>query len=132
VEVLIVGEETGPHAVAAALEADDVGVRRPPEAALPGADRDEVGQLADALLAFDRLLGEQAPDAVLLVSESNLALAALLVATKARIPVVGLGEPPREGSDQSTNSRLIAHLADAMVVADAAAIVASVRRLVAA
>lgn len=131
-EVLVAGEDDGPHAVVAALERHGVSVRRPPEGALPGAGGDEIGQLADALLAFERLFGREAPDAVLLVSASNLALAAVLVATKARIPVVGLEEgSPEEGVAPSMNGRLIAQLADAVVAADAATIAASLRSLVA-
>jgi UDP-N-acetylglucosamine 2-epimerase len=133
VEVLVVGEDAGPHEVVAALDAHEVRVRRAPEAALPGADGDEIGQLADALLAFDRLFGEEPPEAVLLISASNLALAALLVATKARIPVVGVDEErPGEGFAPSMNGRLIAQLADAVVAPDAATIAASLRNLAAA
>ena len=65
-------------------------VERPPESALGAAHDDEVGELAAALIAFEGCSADDAPDAVLLVSASNLALAAVLVATKLRIPVVAL------------------------------------------
>jgi hypothetical protein len=132
VEVLIVGEDARAHALIAALEGHDVSVRLPPEAALPDPGPNEVGRLADALLAFDRQLGEDAPDAVLLVSASDQALAAVLVATKARIPVVSLEEGALgDVSGPSMNGRLIAQLADAVVADDAAALAASLRSLVA-
>jgi hypothetical protein len=132
VEVLIVGDDARPPALVAALEGHEVSVRLPPETTLPGRGPDEVGRLADALLAFDRLLGDDAPDAVLLVSASDRALAAVLVATKARIPVVSLEEAALgDASGPSMNARLIAQLADAVVADDAAAIAASLRSLVA-
>jgi UDP-N-acetylglucosamine 2-epimerase len=131
-KVLIVGENGRPHVVAAALEAQGVQVGRPPEGALPAAGDDEVGEIAAALIAFERLFAEQAPDAVLLVSVSNLALAAVLVATKAGIPVAGLEEePPRDGRPPPVNRRLIAQLADAIVTADSESIAAWLRNLAA-
>jgi UDP-N-acetylglucosamine 2-epimerase len=130
--ILIVGENGRPHAVAPALEARGLEIRRPSEAALPHAGDDEVGEIAAALIAFERLFAEEAPDAVLLVSESNRALAALLVATKARIPVAGLEErTPGDGRPPGTNRRLIEQLADATVIADAGVIAAWLRNLVA-
>ena len=66
-------------------------MRRPPKASLDEPAGDEVAQIARALLSFEKLFADDAPDAVLLVSASNLALAAVLVATKTRIPVAALG-----------------------------------------
>jgi UDP-N-acetylglucosamine 2-epimerase len=130
--ILIVGENGRPHAVARSLEAQGVDVGRPSEGALPDAGGDEVGEIAAALIAFERLFAEEAPDAVLLVSESNLALAAVLVATKARIPVAGLEEGTAgDGRAPGMNRRLIEQLADATVIADAGMIAAWLRNLVA-
>ena len=51
---------------------------------------------------------------MLLVSTSNLALAAVLVATKIRIPVAGLGAWTQDQAGLSElNRRLIVQLADA-------------------
>ncbi len=68
---------------------------RPPKDSLPEAATDEVAQIARGLIAFETLFADEAPDAVLLVSTSNLALAAILVATKVRIPVAAPGAPGR-------------------------------------
>jgi UDP-N-acetylglucosamine 2-epimerase len=132
-KILIVGELGGSQGLGRALESAGVEVRRPPEGAF-GAQRDEgVGQLAGALIAFERLFGEDAPDAVLLVSASNLALAAVLVATKLRIPVAASLEPvPGEDGSPEINRRLIARLADGNLVGDAATIAASLRDMLAA
>ena len=91
-KILIVGERRAARmTLAGALETEGVDVRRPPEASLPEPAGDEVAQIARGLSAFEKLFADEAPDAVLLVSTSNLALAAVLVATKIRIPVAGLG-----------------------------------------
>ena len=82
-------------------------------------------EIAAALRAFERLLGERVGDRVVLVgSTSNLALAAVLVASKVRIPVAAVesdAPDPGDGSSAS-NRRLIEQLADAAVADDAEAI----------
>ena len=129
--ILIVGEQGRPHPLAGALETAGVDVERPPDSA-PGAAQggDQVGELAAALIDFERLFAEGAPDAVLLVSASNLALAAVLVATKRQIPVAGL-EQGAQGEDRTSelNRRLIEQLADRTVGDDAGTIAASLRDL---
>jgi UDP-N-acetylglucosamine 2-epimerase len=131
-KILIVGENGHPHALAGALQTEGADVAVPPEGTLPAAGGDEVGQIAAALIAFEKLFTDEAPDAVLLVSASNLALAAVLVATKARIPVAGLKEgTPGDDRLSGMNRRLIGQLADATVIPDAGAIVAWLRSLVA-
>jgi UDP-N-acetylglucosamine 2-epimerase len=66
------------------------------------------------------------------VSASNLALAAVLVATKARIPVAGLEDGMRPDDRLAgLNRRLIGQLADATIIADAGTIAAWLRSLVA-
>ena len=133
-KIVIVGEKGRPHALAGALEAGGVDVERPPKSALGAAHDDQVGELAAALIAFERVFADDAPDAVLLVSTSNLALAAVLVATKLQIPVAALVEAARgEGGRVSEmNWRLIEQLADSTVTDDAGTIAASLRALVAA
>jgi UDP-N-acetylglucosamine 2-epimerase len=131
-KVLIVGEGDRPHDLAGALETEGVDVGRPPKDSLPEPATDEVAQIAKGLVAFEKLFAEDAPDAVLLVSTSNLALAAVLVATKARIPVAGLGTWTQDPAPLSElNRRLIVQLADAIVADDPATITASLRELVA-
>jgi UDP-N-acetylglucosamine 2-epimerase len=132
-KILIVGERGRPHGLAGALEAAGIEVERPPKSALGSARGDEVGELAAALIAFERLFfADDAPEAVLLVSASNLALAAVLVATKLQIPVAALVEATQsEDGESELNRRLIARLADGTVADDAETIAASLRGLAA-
>jgi UDP-N-acetylglucosamine 2-epimerase len=129
--ILIVGEQGGPHALAGALEDAGVDVERPPEGAFePARGGEVVAEIAAALLTFERLFVDGAPDAVLLVSASNLALAAVLVATKRQIPVASLDEGVQwEDRTSELNRRLIEQLADRTVGDDAGTIVASLRDL---
>jgi len=130
-KILIVGEDDRPHGLAEALETEGVDVGRPPKDSLPE-PADEVAQIARGLSVFEKLFADDAPDAVLLVSTSNLALAAVLVATKARIPVAGLDTWTQDQARQSElNRRLIVQLSDAMVADDPATITASLRELAA-
>jgi UDP-N-acetylglucosamine 2-epimerase len=132
-KILVIGEMRRPHALAGALENAGLGVERPPKSALPAAQGDQVGELAAALIAFERLLTDDAPDAVLVVSTSNLALAAVLVATKLQIPVAALVEAAQDEDQTSEmNRRLIERLADGTVGDDDGTIVASLRGLIAA
>jgi UDP-N-acetylglucosamine 2-epimerase len=129
-KIVIVGEKGRPHALAGALETAGVGIERPPESEFTGHD-DQVGELAAALVAFERLFADDAPDAVLLVSTTNLALAAVLVATKLHIPVAALVEAAQdEGRISELNRRLIEQLADGTVTGDAGTIAASLRALI--
>jgi hypothetical protein len=126
-KVLVVDESGELEAVVGALEANGLKTCRPPQT-LAGAGSGEVGEIAAALISFEGLLAEQGPNAVLLGSASNLALAAVLVATKAGIPVAAVGD--RSGMrGPAVNVRLIAQLADAGLAADAAATAAWVREL---
>jgi UDP-N-acetylglucosamine 2-epimerase len=130
-KIVIVGEKGRPHALAGALETGGVDVQRPPKSAFGAAPDDQVGELAAALIAFERLFADDAPDAVLLVSTSNLALAAVLVATKLQIPVAAVVEAARdEGRMSEMNWRLIEQLADGTVTDDSGTIAASLRALV--
>jgi UDP-N-acetylglucosamine 2-epimerase len=129
-KILIVGENGRRHDLAGMLETEGLDVGRPPESSVPGPVGNDVAEIATALIAFERLFAEDAPDAVLVVSTSNLALAAVLVATKTRIPVAGLrtGAEDRDRPSE-LNRRLIAQLADATVSDDPATIAASLREL---
>ena len=91
-KILIVGEGVRLRALCGRARGRGNRRRAPPESELAVPDGDEVGELAGALLAFERLFSDDSPDAVLLVSASNLALAAVLVATKLQIPVAALVE----------------------------------------
>jgi UDP-N-acetylglucosamine 2-epimerase len=131
-KILIVGEDDRPHGLGEALETEGVDVGRPPKDSLPEPATDEVAQIARGLIVFEELFADDAPDAVLLVSTSNLALAAVLVATKARIPVAGLRTWTQDQAHLSElNRRLIVQLADATVADDPATITASLRELAA-
>jgi len=129
-KILIVGENGRRHDLAGMLETEGAEAWRPPEGSVPRPAGDEVAEIATALIAFERLFADDPPDAVLLVSTSNLALAAVLVATKARIPVAGLRTWTEDRDRLSElNRRLIAQLADATVADDPATIAASLREL---
>ena len=130
--ILIVGEGASPHPLAQALAAAGAAVARPPERAPGASDGDQVGELAAALIAFDRLFAGDPPDAVLLVATTDLTLAAVLVASKLRIPVAALAEAGPEGGTPELNALLIERLADGTVGDDAEAIAASMRKLIAA
>jgi hypothetical protein len=127
--ILIVGEGQSPHPLAESLEAAGAAVARPPESARGVPDDDGVGELAAALIALERLLAGDPPDAVLLVSTTNLALAAVLVASKLRIPVAALAAAAPQDRASELNARLIERLADGTVGDDADAIAASMREL---
>jgi hypothetical protein len=128
--VLIVGEQGRPHPLAGALEAAGADVARPQESDFDAASGAELGDLAAALIAFERLLAEEPPDAVLLVSATNLALAAVLVAAKLRIPVAARVKAAPEDQASELNARLIEGLADATVGDDTARIDTALRALI--
>jgi|SRR5215211_1760648 len=122
--LLIVGEGKRAESLAQALPAYGIAVERQAAPPIPGTSGGEVARIATAMRGFEELLDE-GPDAVLLASCSNLALAALLVATKAGIPVASVENDAeaREGS-RKLNRRLIRQLSDATLAADAAAVAA--------
>jgi UDP-N-acetylglucosamine 2-epimerase len=121
-KVLIVGENGSAATLGAALEAEGVEARRTPGSLPPGSG-DEVGRIAAALVDLERLMETDPPDAVLLSSASNLALAAALVATKLQIPVASVeGETADEDRLSGVNERLIEQLADATLAADPASV----------
>ena len=121
---LIVGGDERSGAVAAGLERAGIEAERAGE---PLPDAGGIAGLADAIVAFERLLGDPPADAVVLVDESDAALAALIVAEKLEVPVARLGGPASEAVGASLNRRLIASLADAELAGDAEAVADWVR-----
>jgi len=132
-KTLLVSGNGGTDALARALQAEGVEIKLLPPEALPAGVGDEVGQIARALVSLETLLVEDAPDAVVLASASNLALAAVLAATKLRIPVACLEDGmPGEDRLSDINRRLIEQLADVTLTPDAGAVAAWLRDRVAA
>jgi UDP-N-acetylglucosamine 2-epimerase len=127
VRVALVGDER--PAVRAALEAEgEVELVEPPEALAASRDG-QIGELAAALRAFERLFGDERVERVVLVGSSNLNLAAVLVATKMLIPVGALQDANRGEAKGplAVNARLIEHLADVALDEDAGAVAAWLR-----
>jgi UDP-N-acetylglucosamine 2-epimerase len=124
--LLLVSDHPPPDGLAAALERAGVALERPPVEPAPRPDAGELAEIATALREFETLLAGDGPDAVLLGSASNQALAALLVASKAGVPVARLGGARGEAAS-SINGRVIEQLADATLADDAEAIAAWAR-----
>lgn len=126
-KVLIVDESNALDALARELQVDGLETRWPPAEALPGTAGGEVREIAGALIGLERLLADEVADALLLGSASNVALAAVIVATKAGIPVAAVGdlsEPPVP----ELNARLIVQLADAALPAEPSVVAGWLRR----
>jgi hypothetical protein len=109
-------------AARAALD-DEQGVHLvdPPEEEGFGGES-EIGRIAAAMRAFEDRLGGSAVERVVLAGSSDLALAAMLVASKIRVPVAAIGiDPPSPAGDvpRKLNRRLIEQLADAVLPDDA-------------
>lgn len=124
---MVVGERRAGLETALAADGIDL-VSAPPEG--PALEGDEVRQVAFALRAYEGALGEGVVDGVVLAGSSNGALAALLVATKLRVPVAsvdGDGPDSRAEPRAELNARLIAQLCDAALRDDATAVAAWVR-----
>jgi hypothetical protein len=125
VKVIVVGD--GRLAARAALEAEEgVDLVDPPEGR-PASTAGEVEEIASELRAFQGRLEGGAVDRVVLVGSSNPALAAILVASKMRIPTAAVeseADDGAEGESFAINGRLIEQLADAALADDAAAIAA--------
>lgn len=123
--ILLVGNSANTGSLARELDAADLVVERWPEESRPGGGPEEIAAIARELREFERALDQEGPDAVLLASDSNAALAAVLVATKLGAPV-GWIEAADEDS-AGANAPLIRHLADAALAPDAVAIAAWLR-----
>jgi UDP-N-acetylglucosamine 2-epimerase len=120
--VLIVGEGPEAASIGEGLEAAGVAVElRVTDS--PAADgSEEVLEIARDLLDLERALSEQRADAVLVVSPSSAALAAIIVATKLGTPVALL-ELSGDATPEDANARVIRQLADTALAPDPAAIV---------
>jgi len=123
--LMVVGARS--DALAHLLEKEGIDVSCLPHDALAGGEG-EVGQIAAEMRAFEGLLSDGAVDGVAVWGSSNPALAAVLVATKLRVPVAAI-EGRGDGNDRASqlNRRLIDQLADAAVADHAAAIAAWLR-----
>lgn len=124
-KVLVVGD--GRLAARAALEAEEgLDLVDPPEAPPPSM-AGEVEEIAAELRAFQGLLEGGTVERVVLIGSSNPALAAILVASKMRIPAATVESEAGDGAEGESfavNRRLIERLADAALADDAAAITA--------
>lgn len=129
VKVVVVGE-AGRRIEAELSAQEGLDVVRPPEHPA-GAGRGEVAELATALRALEGLFEREGAEGVVIAGSSDLALAAVVVATKMRVPVAAMsGERDRsEGGPGSVNARLIERLADATLGPDPADAVAWLREV---
>jgi len=125
--LLVIEDHGAPDSLEKALQTLGIdAVALLPDALAEGAD--EVEQIGSALLAVERVLTREEPEAVLVASTSNLALAAVLVATKLQIPVLSRQRVvPDEGRRADLNPRLIEQLADETLAGDAETIAARLR-----
>jgi len=119
--VLIVGDAREADAVEDGLRASGVGVERRGDGPPRDHGSEEIAEIARELREFEGLLGEPDAGAVLVASDSPAALAAVLVATKAGIPVARL-EQPGEGGGEDANGRVIRRVADTILAPDPAAV----------
>jgi len=118
-KALLVGEGTRAEALATALRRAGVRVDlRSEEASGPQAGRGDVGMLPREILDLERLLTGEPPDAVLVASDGDAALAAAIVATKLVVPLATLGEPGSAGREAEVNRTLLTSLADARLADD--------------
>jgi UDP-N-acetylglucosamine 2-epimerase len=123
---LFVSDHPPPDGLVASLEQAGVALELPPAEPAARPDASELTEIATALRGFERLLSRDGPEAVLLGSASNQALAALLVASKLGVPVARL-EPVALEAASSINSTVIGQLADATLADEAEAIAAWAR-----
>lgn len=124
---MVVGERRA--SVAAGLSGDGISLVEPPEApASP--DGEQVARIAAALRSYESALADRGVDRLVIAAASDEALAAVLVATKRRVPVASLNGPePAPAADPrgGLNAILIARLADATLADDGEAIASWLR-----
>jgi len=111
--------------LAQSLDDRDIALERRLDESEPSGGREEIAAVANELREFERAIGEGGPDALLVASDSSASLAAVLVATKHRIPVAGIDSGARERA--GVNARLIRRLSDAELAPEPAAIVSWLR-----
>jgi hypothetical protein len=124
--LLFVSDHPPPDGLVASLEQAGVALERPPAEPAARPNASELTEIATSLREFETLLARHRPDAVLLGSASNQALAALLVASKAGVPVARLGGAAGEAAS-SINGRVIEQLTNATLADEAEAIAAWAR-----
>jgi hypothetical protein len=109
-----------------ALDPDlDVNLIDPPDEGVLGGS--EVGRIATAMQAFEERFSGAPVDRVVLEGSSDLALAAILVASKMRIPVavIPIDAPsPAGNAPRALNRRLVEQLADIVLPDEATALAA--------
>jgi UDP-N-acetylglucosamine 2-epimerase len=116
--VLLVGEGTRAIALADALRDPGNRVDVRSETSDPHTSGDGARALAGQIVAFERLLASERPDAVLVASDGDAAVAAVIVATKLTVPVATLGEAGAGGHEAEVNRTLVESLADARLAYD--------------
>ena len=122
VKALLVGNSAQIAGLDDAAVAAEVVVERWREDRRAAGGDEEIAAIAADLRDLEAALaGAGRPDAVLVVADSNAALAAVIVATKAGTPVARVDAP---GADpEGTNARLIRQLADRQLAPEPAAII---------
>jgi hypothetical protein len=126
VKVLLVGNSAQIEGfVDAAREAELAVERRREDEPAGGGDEAPAAIAADLREFEAALTATDHPDAVVVASDSNASLAAVIVATKVGSPVAVVSDPDRQSD--GANGRLIRQLADRELAAAPAAIVDWVR-----
>jgi hypothetical protein len=118
VRAVVIGTRATAARLADELAANDVEAS-PPALDRSGAEEGGIPALASALIALERELAANPPDAVVLADAGDLALAGALVATKLLIPVGAVG-----AGGEATNADLLRLLADRALSGDPAEIAA--------
>jgi UDP-N-acetylglucosamine 2-epimerase len=121
VRLLLVGSSEVATTLAGELSAE-LTLERWAEDAPAGEGAEQVAQIARDLRDLERSLDDGGADAVLVVSDSSAALAAVLVATKLGVPVACL-ERLEDADGHGANQGLIGQLADAALAPDPGVIV---------
>jgi UDP-N-acetylglucosamine 2-epimerase len=116
----LVGNSEETSRLARLLDDGDLALERHVDGFEPSGGPGEIAAIASELREFERILGEGGPDAVLVASDSNASLAAVLVATKLRTPVAGIESAVSDC--HGANARVIRRLSDAELAPEAAAI----------
>jgi UDP-N-acetylglucosamine 2-epimerase len=123
VNVMVVGT-AGPGARTALESARRLELVDPPDVRQT-AGTSEIGRITAAIRAFEAGLGSLSVQRVVLIGASDLALAAVLVASKLRVPVAAIEAGFRDsavGEPAGPNRRVIEQLADVVLADDPAAL----------
>ena len=115
---MLVDDGTAAEELAAALRDAGIEAERRSGASDSPSRPGGVRGLAAEILAFERLLESRRPDAILLASDGDPAVAAAIVATKLRVPVATFADRDRAGLEGEVNRTLLRALADARLADD--------------